>query len=36
MLMKQAMSTSGYHIKSKNRQNNIEIHGNSNNKMLDV
>jgi len=30
MLIKEAMSTSRFHIKFKNRQNNIEIHGNSN------
>jgi len=36
MVMKQAMSTSRNHIKSDNRQKNIEIHGNSNNNMLDI
>jgi len=36
MLIKEAMSTSRYHIKFKNRQNNIEIHGNSKNNMLDI
>ena len=36
MLMEQAMSTSRLQIKSKNRIKNIEIHGNSNNNMLDI